>query len=61
LYRRWIEVNKVRITMAHCGSLAARQQPAGRIHKQTVAVSCRNGRRFPAAALPRAAGQIRDP
>jgi hypothetical protein len=47
--------------MAHRDTVAARQQPAGRIQEETVLVVRRDGRRLPAAALPLAPGQVRHP
>jgi hypothetical protein len=60
-HRQWIGVIFVRSTVAYCITLAARKQPAGHIYKQAVRSARRNGRHLPAAALPRATGQISDP
>jgi hypothetical protein len=46
------------IAVARCFTLAARQQPAGRIHEQSIFPPRRDGRGLPAAALPRASAQV---
>lgn len=58
-HRGWDGVTEFQSTVAHCFSLVACQQPAGRIHKQAVLNACRNGGRLPAAALPRTTDQVR--
>jgi hypothetical protein len=60
-HRGWLQIKAVRIAVACHRRLAARQQPSRCVDEQTVPPSSRSARRLPAAALPRAPGQVRHP
>jgi hypothetical protein len=53
--------DRIFISVTHCGTCAASQQPAVCSHKQIVLLARRDRWRLPAPALPHAPGQVRHP